>query len=275
MNNNTNSSIKNKSINKRNTKVNILKKKKKYKTFQNEEKSENNNEIVPKKFNNTINFEKTISREKLFKLSNKERYLDIARTINYSLVTERVKTFTFNKTPKHSNNIQLFKGIGPNPNFDANKANNIRIVHSMDKVPNFNLILPRPGKKDDPLPSFLQKLFTREANYLMTDKSLQLNEYSNGKLGKVESSFFPKQSFNNMVNIKIIAGKTFEKDFFIDDINRKKDAIKNQMKFKYKSLGKLIKEGALKKFDNITFKTIYKTKKNANMEFYKFLHGIK
>lgn len=277
INDNSKSISKNKSIKKGSSKIFLLKKKKTYNTSQNEEKNENNNnnDIIPKKINNTINFEKTISREKLYKLNNKERYLDIARTINYSLVSERPKTFTFYKTSKNLHTIKKFKGIEPNPNYDANKASNILIVHSMDKVPNFNLILPRPGKKDDPLPSFMQKLFNREANYLMTDKSLQLNDFANGKLGKVDSSFFPKQSFNNMVNIKIIAGKTFENDCFIDDINHKKDVIKSKMKFKHKSLGRLIKEGALKKFDNITFKTFYKPKKNVNIELNSFLYGLK
>ena len=144
----------------------------------------------------------------------------------------------------------------------------------MDKLPNFDLILPCLGEKRNPLPSFIQNIFSREANYSVTDKSLKLNLYSKGKLGKVESSFFPKDSFNNIVNIQIIAGKDFEEDIKIDDINRKKDRIKDKMKFKYKSLGKLIKEGALTKFDNITFKSIYKTKRFFNNDLNKYLFGI-
>ena len=121
----------------------------------------------------------------------------------------------------------------------------------------------------------MQKIFNREANYLITDKSLKLNGYSTGKLGKVESSFFPKQSFNNMVNIKIMGSKTFEEDCFIDDINHKKDIIKNTIKFKHKSLGKLIKEGALTKFDNVTYKTFHKTKNFLTKELDKYLVGLK
>ena len=88
----------------------------------------------------------------------------------------------------------------------------------MDKVPNFDLILPHPGEKRNSLPSFMQNIFSREANYSFTDKSLKLNLYSKGKLGKVESSFFPKQSHNNIVNIQIMAGSTFENEYNIDDI---------------------------------------------------------
>ena len=236
---------------------------------------ENENDISQKIKNNTINFDKIISREKLNKLYSKDRYLDVARSINYSLVEERPKTFTFNNSTKNSNIIKKFKGIEPTINYDANKAHNIGNIHALDKVPNFDLILPRPGEKKNPLPSFMQNIFSRVANYSVTDKSLKLNLYSNGKLGKVESSFFPKQSYNNIVNIQIMAGNTFENDYKIDDSNNKKDNIKKNMKFKYKSLGKLIKEGALSKFDNITFKTIHKAKYYTNSDLNKYLFGLK
>ena len=121
----------------------------------------------------------------------------------------------------------------------------------------------------------MQKIFNREGNYSITDKTLELNGYSKGKLGKVDSSFFPKKSFNNIVNMQIMSGKIFEDDYNIDDINNKKDRMKNQMKFKYKSLGKLIKEGALSKFDNVTFKTIHKTKNFLNSDLNKYLFGLK
>ena len=240
------------------------------------DKSENSkkNEISFETKNHTINFGKVISREKYYKIHSKERYLDVGRKINYSLIEERPKTFKFSHSTKNSNIIKQFKGIEPNVDFDANKANNIRVIHPLGKVPNFNLILARPGKKKNPLPSFMQKLFNKESYYSITEKTLKLNEYSKGKLGKVESSFFPKDSFNNIVNIQIIAGKDFEEDIKIDDINSKKDRIKDKMKFKYKSLGKLIKEGALTKFDNITFKSIYKTKRFFNNDLNKYLFGI-
>ena len=242
----------------------------------NDNKSENGKEtkISPEIKNHTINFEKIISREKFNRIHSKERYLDIGRNINYSLVEERPKTFKFSKSAKKSNNIKIFKGIEPNINFDANKVNDILTIHSLGKVPNFNLILARPGKKENPLPSFMQRVVNQEGKYLITDKSLELNGYSKGKLGKVESSFFPKDSYNNIVNIQIMAGKDFQEDIKIDDINRKKDRIKDRMNFKYKSLGKLIKEGALTKFDNITFKSIYKTKRFYNSDLNKYLFGI-
>ena len=62
----------------------------------NQQKKENENDIAQKMKNSTINFDKIISREKANKLYSKDRYLDVARSINYSLVEERPKTFIFN-----------------------------------------------------------------------------------------------------------------------------------------------------------------------------------
>ena len=121
----------------------------------------------------------------------------------------------------------------------------------------------------------MQKIFNREGNYSITEKTLELNGYSKGKLGQVYTSFFPKQSFNNIVNIQIMTGKNFIDDYNINDINNKKDKMKNKMKFKYKSLGKLIKEGALTKFDNVTFKTIHKTKNFFYRDLNNYLFGLK
>lgn len=263
-------------INNRKSKIYLLKKKKSStKIFKNQEEENNSSSLNKNKNeieNHAINFEKIISREKLNKIHSKDKYLDIARIINYSLVEERPKTFTFFKSTKNSNFIKKFEGIESSINFDINKADDILTIHKLGKVPNFNLILSRPSKKKNPLPSFMQRIVNRDCP--LTEKTLELNGYSQGKLPKAESSFFPKQSFNNIVNIQIMAGKAFEDNNNIDDINNKKDAIKTKIKFKYKSLGKLIKEGALTKFDNITYKTIHKTKNYLNSDLSKYLVGI-
>ena len=240
-----------------------------------EDKNNNKDEIYPKIKSNTIDFEKIISREKREKILSKKNFVDVIRKINYSSIEKRPKTVIFKKSKKHINFIQKFEGLEPNVNYDPNNSINIRQIYRLSTVPNFNLILQRPGNNKNPLPSFMQKIFNREGNYSITEKTLELNGYSKGKLGKVDSSFFPKQSFNNIVNMQIMSGKIFEDDYNIDDINNKKDRMKNHMKFKYKSLGKLIKEGALSKFDNVTFKTIHKTKNFLNSDLNKYLFGLK
>ena len=116
-------------------------------------------------------------------------------------------------------------------NYNPNKAYKIRIVHPLDKVPNFNLILPRPNNNKI-LPSFMQKMFNRNAVYTMNDKNLILNEYSEQKLGKTMTSFFPKQSYNNIINMNIFTGNIFENDYNLEDVENKKEEMKFRLKIK-------------------------------------------
>ena len=83
--------------------------------------------------NNSINFYKIISREKTNKLYSKDRYLDVAQNINYSLVKERPKTFIFNNSTKYSNIIKKCIDIERTINFDANQVHNIFNVHALVK----------------------------------------------------------------------------------------------------------------------------------------------
>ena len=257
-------------------KMNLNKNKKSFLKKEGSSKSiQDNNENSPKRRNNAINFEKTISREKLSKIHSKEKFLDILNVPDYTAVHERPIMLTFYNTPKHSNKLKRFKGLETNYYYDANKAYYIRRDHSSERAPDFNLIIPRPYDKKNPLPSFMQKIYDREAIYCLNDKTLEFNEYSKQRLGNTDSSFFPKTSFNNLVNIKMMASNNFEEDYGIDEIRKKKEEMKTKMKFEHKSLEKMVKEGGLKKFDNITLKTIYKTKNYLNKDLDRYLLGLK
>ena len=257
-------------------KINLKKSKKSY--MMKEDSSNSIEDIYPNSFrrrNNAINFEKTISREKLSKIHSKEKYLDILNVPDYTAVHERPIMLTFYNTPKNYNKLKRFKGLETNFNYDANKAYYIRRDHSSGKAPDFNLIIPRPYEKTNPLPSFMQKIYDREAVYCLNDKTLEFNEYSKQRLGNTDSSFFPKTSYNNLVNIKMMASNNFEEDYGIDEIRKKKEEMKSKLKFGHKSLEKMVKEGGLKKFDNITLKTIYKTKNYLNKDLDRYLLGLK
>jgi hypothetical protein len=67
----------------------------------------------------------------------------------------------------------------------------------------------------------------------------------------------------------------FEDDYKIDDLNDKKNEIKNRMRIKNKNLGKLIKEGALKRFDNFSLRTFHKTKNIMVGDLNKYLLGLR
>ena len=239
------------------------------------EKENENKKLYPKQYIKAIDFNKILSREKREKALAKKKLVDIIRNPDRSPIYERTKIFKYRtiqpKLPK--NNIK-YKSHFSYINYEPNKAFKIRIVHPLDKVPNFNLILPRPSENKI-LPSFMQKMFNRNNVYTLNDRGLKLNEYSKQKFGKTITSFFPKKSFNNIVNMNIMTGNVFEDDYKIEDIDFKKEEIKQRMKIKNRNLGKLIKEGELKRFDNFSYRTFHKTKNIMFGDLNKYLLGLK
>ena len=113
--------------------------------------------------------------------------------------------------------------------------------HKLKIVPNFEKMLPRP--EDQTLPSFMINIFNRLNSNVITDKTLQLNNYSNRDMHydiyKVNYSF-PKVKKNEEDNS--IFDSKYDEDFFNDiekiDNNKKKDK-KNKVK---KELDDLIKK---------------------------------
>ena len=239
---------------------------------QDKEKEIENYDMHPRKHMRTIDFTKILSREKREKALAKKKLVDIIRNPDHSPLYERPKIFKYHTI--QSPIPKKFTGFKSYLNYDPNKAYKIRVVHPLDKVPNFNLILPRPEENKN-LPSFMQKMFNRNDEYNFNDTALKLNGYSEQKLGKTMTSFFPKKSFNNIVNMNMMTGKMFEDDYKIDDLNDKKNEIKNRMKIKNKNLGKLIKEGALKRFDNFSLRTFHKTKNIMVGDLNKYLLGLR
>ena len=121
-------------------------------------------------------FNKCISRKYLEKLARKkliesnEMYYP-----KYNLVKERVKMMVvYNKNKDKKNK---FKGIKSNELF--NLIDNFEKIygHKIKVVPNFEKMLARP--QDETLPSFMKSLFNRMSPYLITDKTLKLNNFSN------------------------------------------------------------------------------------------------
>ena len=224
-----------------------------------ETKKKENKKINPKNNIKTIDFNKTLSREKREQVLSKKKLVDIMRNPDHSPIYERTKIFRYHTI--QSQNVKKNKKYNSHysyNNYDPNKAFKIRVVHPLDKVPNFNLFLPRP-KENKILPSFMQKMFNRNNVYTLNDKGLKLNEYSTQKFGKTITSFFPKKSFNNIINMNIMTGNVFNDDYKNEDINFKKEEIKQRMKIKNRNLGKLIKEGELKRFDNLYILSKFKS----------------
>ena len=227
-------------------------------------------EINYYKIKNTApDFSKIISREKRQKLNqNKTKTDNIPFFMpNLSFVKENPKVFTLYKKnksyvkDKRRDIMGLYSSFNYNPDLIIEKYNN----HPTTNGPLFKNMVSRPNKKGSPLPSYMQHIHDRSSIYVVTDKSLQLNKYADGKYIPATSSFFPKKSFNNIINLGLINSKVFKENNPDEDIQAKKKRITKKLSLNNVNCKELIDEGALSKFDNFCYKTILKKKKKVNI----------
>ena len=191
---------------------------------------------------------------------------------NYSLVRERALTMAvYDKPVPVRSKVKYMKGVHSgimfNPDLVIDKVNN----HIESKSPNFKLMTSRPSKKGSPLPSYMQKNVDRKSVYIINDKSLEMNNYPNGKFMSATTSFWPKKSYNNIINLNLMRSKKFKEKDTDEALENKKELLKSQMNFSHKNFDTLIKEGALNKFDNVTYKTIHHEHKINPGDMEKFL----
>ena len=128
----------------------------------------------------------------------------------------------------------------------------------------------RIDKKNCKLPTYMQNIFDRKSVDTITEKSLKLNNFSNGHFLSPSNSFLPKKSYNNFVNLNLLNNDLHckSKD---NEIIKHRNMLKTSLSFYHKNFDELIKEGALNKFDNVTFKTIKRKRKLDHIDLEKFL----
>jgi hypothetical protein len=98
---------------------------------------------------------------------------------------------------------------------------------------------PNEGK----LPSYMIRKFDRNSLYDMTDKSLKLNRFSDGKFMTEYSSFQNKKSFNDKINKELMNSETLinsnlndivdhiKGDIYEDNNRRMRNKIRNVMEY--------------------------------------------
>ena len=97
-----------------------------------------------------------------------------------------------------------FKGVDPSLYFNIDKVFEKYNNHKHSTVPIFKKMISRPMNDKDPLPSYMKKIYTRASGYSTTDKTLKMNNFSNGKYMTGYTSFFPKRSFNANINYALL-----------------------------------------------------------------------
>ena len=151
-------------------------------------------------------FSKLLSREQREKVKGHKTNNISYIVPNYSYVKERPIVMAIYKKEKNIKKyknkeiIGLDSSLNYNPDLFIDKYNN----HLTPKAPRFKNMISRPNKKGSTLPFYMQQMHDRRSINSVTDKSLQLNKYEDGKYIPASTSFFPKQSFNKIITFNAI-----------------------------------------------------------------------
>ena len=221
-------------------------------------------------------FDMMISREYLERLSDNKNNLIPFSLPNFKQVRERpIMMVVYDQKTHNRKKPKEIKGIEPSLFYDPDKMLDKVNNHRPVIAPNFNRMASRPDD-DNPLPSYMKKLYTRESAYVITDQTLRMNNYSDGKFRTNYTSFWPKKSFNKIVNLNLMNSEQFVENALGNkkEIESNNNYIAKSMKFYNKNYEDLMKESLLSRFDNVTFKTIKKENVIDQRDVEKFLKNI-
>ena len=219
-------------------------------------------------------FNKIISREYYFNLADKGATLIPFSLPNFKQVRERPISMVNYQIPKHKKRkVNYLQGIEPSMYNDHYKYIEFINNHTRCVPPNLDKMLARPKEDGSPLPVYMKGCISREACNIMTERSLKMNNFAEGKFRSNYTSFWPKTSFNKIINLNILNSETFLSNLVGGGKNLKliENNMQKSLKYYHRNFKELMKEGMLTKFDNITFKTIRPNNKIESKELEKFL----
>ena len=222
------------------------------------------------------NFEQMISRERLDKLKDDKIPIVPYLLPNFSSVRGRpIMMVIYNKKyhkinrNKSDSLIRIDNTFYYDPNKILDKINN----HLSSHPPNFKMMTSRPDD-DDPLPSYMKKIYTRNSCYEITKASLKSNNFTNRGFAKMHSSFFPKKSFNKVINLNLLKSKKFLNNVIGNEKFpfRQFKGLGTSLRFYNKNYDDIMRENCLERFDNVTFKAI---KKDHSKKIFELVKKIK
>lgn len=214
------------------------------------------------KINHCIDFSKGLTRQQYNKLYEIKKDVHPLSIPNYSQVEPRCLTMVSYNSKKNRNIIKKYiKGVDNTLFYDPDKIINKVNNHKEVSVPNFKIMVSRPDDQG-PLPSYMIKKFDRASLETITQKGLKMNGYANVGFKTYSSSFYPKRSFNKIINYNLLNSDKFvdsNLDGLLDKINNNKQ-IKKMVEF-YSINSEDNFDINNPKFDAITFRTIHNERK--------------
>lgn len=222
-------------------------------------------------------FDKTISREYYEHLLDHGASLIPFSLPNFKQVRERPLTMVVYERPIYTKNKHApLAAITPDMYNDIYKYLEYTNNHTRCVPPNFDKMKARPSDDNSPLPVYMKGTVSRGACETVNETSLKMNNFAEGKFLSSYTSFWPKKSFNKIVNLNLLKSDAFLAYLLSnkEDSKNANNYIAKSMKFYHKNYEDLIKEGILSKFDNVTFKTIKPEIKNDYKNLDKFLEKM-
>ena len=233
-------------------------------------KSNNNNIFINYDKAKLIpDFKKTVSRRNLYNIKKGDNLLSPSLMPNYSYIQERPIMMVLYDTKSYKKTQKDFKGMDTSFLYNIDKIFNKYNNHKEVNVPIFKDMYSRPNTYFDTLPSHMKGIYSRLSGYTITNKTLKMNNYIDSKFFDGYNTFFPKKSFNKVINMSLIhSDKNQFKDNNIDNNNQFKNLanyFNKTINFYKSNYDNLIDESVFKKFDNVTYKTI-KRKNSLNIK---------
>ena len=205
-------------------------------------------------------FKKTMSRRDLYNINKEDKLQSTNKLPNYSYIQERPIMMVIYDKKSYQKKQKEFKGMDTSYLFNIDKIYNKYNNHKEVNVPLFKDMYSRPNTYFDTLPSYMKGIYSRLNGYTITNKTLKMNNYIDSKFFDGYNTFFPKKSFNKIINMSLLnSDRNQIKENNIDNNSQFKNLAKyfNKTSDFYKSnYDNLIDESIFKKFDNVTYKSI-------------------
>ena len=232
-----------------------------------ESKSCLNLNINKKKYKG-INFEKMLSRKYLDKINRFEEPIHPMITPSYSSVEPKSIMKVLYSKKIYNQKPEKFHGFNGEFTYDINKIYYKYNNHISPVVTNFNKMSGRKIIDKNSLPFFMMGLSDRNSIETFNENSFKMNNYSNGSLKEIKSSFNDKKTYN--IRLQLEELKKNNNKINILEYKNKSDTNNMIKKKMYKKINFKYKEDTKIDNNNLFNKTLKnKSWKSLLGDFYK------
>jgi hypothetical protein len=180
-------------------------------------------------------FRKTMSREQLDKVYGDKRTVIPFSFPNFKWTRPKpIVLVKYDQTvhKRDVNSLRIFKADNTYNPQNWDKMSKFRRTHTFS----IDRMVGRPISNADSLPCYMRNIYSRQSSEMITEKALRMNNFAEGKFNYTENSFWPKKSFNYIINsnvlnsaaVKDYLGNNNEKNEGNEEINK---FIQKSMKF--------------------------------------------